>query len=308
MSCASIRALSLAAILALATAGAPRAAALRDEPIFPILPPPPEDPLKTALGRSLFNDARLSRSGAVSCASCHDLGSNGAMGSRSIPAPDGGPLPFDTQTVFNAALNFRLNWEGNARTLAAQAAMAIESSRIMDFTVNAVVARLQADAPTRQAFEAAYGHGPDPDSLLDAIAVFEQTLWTPGARFDDWLRGDDKALTPLELEGYRTFKAIGCVSCHQGVNIGGNLFQLHGIFRAFGGPAPTLLRVPSLRNIATTAPYFHDGSAPSLPVAIDTMAAAQLGRNLSPEQVDAIVAFLGTLTGTYRGTKVAAPK
>ena len=175
-------------------------------------------------------------------------------------------------------------------------------------SVPVAVTRLRTDANMRQAFEAAYGHGPDAASLLDAIAAFERTLLTPDSRFDLWLRGDDAALTAQELEGYRTFKVVGCVSCHQGVNVGGNLFEPHGIFRAFGGPAPALLRVPSLRNIATTAPYFHDGSAATLPRAVRTMASAQLGRELSSEQVEAVVAFLGTLTGRYDGTEVSAPR
>ena len=230
------------------------------------------------------------------------------MPRRQIVAPDGGPLPFDTQTVFNAALSFRFNWEGNARTLAAQAAIAIESTDIMAGNVDHAARVLRGDDAMRAAFEAAYGHGPDPASLLDAIATFERTLLTPGSRFDLWLRGDDAALTALELEGFRTFKAVGCVSCHQGVNVGGNLFEPHGIFRSFGGPAPALLRVPSLRNIAATAPYFHDGSAATLGQAVRTMASAQLGRNLSASQVESVVAFLGTLTGRYEGVPVAAPQ
>ena len=286
----------------------PDALHLREEPITPVPQPPLLDARRVALGRALFSDARLSRDGTVSCASCHDLGGNGAMPRRQIVAPDGGPLPFDTQTVFNAALSFRFNWEGNARTLAAQAAIAIESTDIMAGNVDHVARMLRGDDAMRAAFEAAYGHGPDPASLLDAIATFERTLLTPSSRFDLWLRGDDAALTALELEGYRTFKAVGCVSCHQGVNVGGNLFEPHGIFRSFGGPAPPLLRVPSLRNIAATAPYFHDGSAATLAQAVRTMASAQLGRNLSASQVESVVAFLGTLTGHYEGVPVAAPQ
>ena len=306
---AVVRTLGRLAILALlCAASAQDAPSVREEPITPVPRPAPESPLRVALGRTLFNDTRLSRSGTVSCASCHDLGGNGAMGRQQVAAPDGGPLPFDTQTVFNSALSFRLNWEGNARTLAAQAAIAIESTDIMAGSVDGAARTMQKDEAMRAAFEAAYGHGPDPASLLDAIAVFERTLLTPGSRFDQWLRGDDAALTPLELEGYRTFKAVGCISCHQGVNVGGNLFEPHGIFRAFGGPAPALLRVPSLRNIAATAPYFHDGSAATLSQAVRTMASAQLGRSLSAAQVESVVAFLGTLTGSYDGAPVAAPE
>ena len=280
----------------------------RDEPIAPIPRPPTVNPFRFELGKALYNDTRLSSDGVTSCASCHDLGSNGAMTLSQARRSGGAPVGFDTQTVFNAALNYRYNWEGDARTLEAQATIAIESPELMATTVSQSVLRLSNDASMQRAFESAYGHGPDGPALLDAIATFERTLLTPDSRFDLWLRGDDNALSANELYGYRTFKAVGCISCHQGVNVGGNLMQPHGIFRAFGGPAPHLLRVPSLRNIAMTAPYFHDGSAATLPVAVRTMASAQLGRELSSQQVDAIVAFLGTLTGRYEGVLVTVPR
>lgn len=286
-------------------------AAPRDEPVTPIPQPPAVPAAVLALGRSLFADPRLSGGSGggngVSCASCHDLGGNGAMGRVVVAGPGGRTLPFDTQTVFNSALSYRLNWEGNADTLERQAVTAIENPGIMGGTVDGAVARLAADPAVVGAFSAAYGRGPDRAGLLAALAAFERTLLTPGSRFDLWLEGDDAALSPDELAGWRTFKAVGCVSCHQGVNLGGNLMELHGIFRPFGGPAPALLRVPSLRNIAATAPYFHDGSAGTLTQAVQTMAAAQLGRDLTPEQLADIVAFLRTLTGRYEGRLVTAP-
>ena len=130
---------------------------------------------------------------------------------------------------------------------------------------------------------------------------------TPDSRFDRWLRGETTALTAQEREGYEDFKAYGCVSCHQGVNVGGNLKQRSGVFRPLTANQSPLLRVPSLRNIATTAPYFHDGSAPTLRVAVGRMARAQLDRTLSEQQLDAVVAFLRTLTGQYGGRPVTAP-
>jgi cytochrome c peroxidase len=155
-------------------------------------------------------------------------------------------------------------------------------------------------------FREAYGHGPDRASLLDAIASYERTALTPGSRFDRWLTGDAAALSAEEQNGYQLFKSLGCVSCHQGVNVGGNLFERHGIFHPLASPKPEILRVPSLRNVATTPPYFHDGSAPTLPDAVRKMAFAQLDTTLSDEQTDLIVAFLKTLTGTYRGLPVVA--
>ena len=132
-------------------------------------------------------------------------------------------------------------------------------------------------------------------------------MLTTGSRFDIWVGGDPTALTAQEEAGYRLFKSLGCVSCHQGVNVGGNLYERHGIFRPLASPLPEILRVPSLRNVATTAPYFHDGSAPTLQEAVRKMAAAQLDWTLPDQDVDAIVAFLKTLTGTFRGRPVRAP-
>jgi cytochrome c peroxidase len=146
----------------------------------------------------------------------------------------------------------------------------------------------------------------DRTGLLDAIATYERSLLTPGSRFDRWLGGDAAALSAEEQHGYELFKSLGCVSCHQGVNVGGNLYQRHGIFHPLASPKPEILRVPSLRNVATTASYFHDGSAATLDDAVRKMAAAQLDLDLPDPQIQAIVAFLKTLTGNYRGVPVVA--
>ena len=275
------------------------------EPITPIPEPPAADPLKLALGARLFDDHRLSHGGTLSCSSCHDLHTNGADRDRRTLARDGTKLPFDTPTVFNASLNFRLNWEGNFRTLEAQVESSLENPRNMATTVDEVLAKLNTDAQIVSQFNDAYGHAPDRASLLNAIAIYERSLLTPGSRFDRWLRGDGAALTAEEQTGYDLFKSLGCVSCHQGVNVGGNLYQRHGIFHPLASPDPEILRVPSLRNVATPAPYFHDGSAQTLEDAVRKMANAQLGRTLSDQQITAIVAFLGTLTGTFRDVPVS---
>jgi cytochrome c peroxidase len=206
--------------------------------------------------------------------------------------------------VFNAALSLRLNWEGNLRSLELEVEQGLSNPAIMASSVEEILGKLWADPDEVRQFRDAYGHGPDRDSLLDAIAAFERSLVTPGSRFDRWLAGDASAITPEELSGYRLFKSLGCVSCHQGVNVGGNLFQRHGIFHPLGSPTPELVRVPSLRNVATTAPYFHDGSVATLAEAVKAMGFAQLDRVLTGEQVAAIVAFLNALTGTYAGTPV----
>jgi cytochrome c peroxidase len=276
------------------------------EPITLVPPPPDADPLKLALGERLFADPRLSHDGTLTCSSCHDVHSNGADGKKRRVARDGSMLPFNTLTIFNAALSFRLNWEGNIRTLEEQAESSLENSANLATNADEVVKKLDADPEMVRQFTKAYGHPPDRTSLLDATAIYERSLVTPGSRFDHWLEGDSAALSAEEQKGYQLFKSLGCVSCHQGVNIGGNLFERHGIFHPLAPSKPEILRVPSLRNVATTPPYFHDGSAPTLRKAVRKMAFAQLDERLSDEQVEAIVAFLNTLTGTYRGVLVTA--
>jgi cytochrome c peroxidase len=282
----------------------PRAA--DQEPITPVLPPPPADPRKLALGERLFSDPRLSADGQLTCSSCHDLRTNGARNDGEKLAHDGSEMSFDTLTIFNAARNFRLNWEGNFRSLEAQTESSLENPANLATNVDEVVRKLSADPQMVSQFRAAYGGPPDRTSFLDALATFERSLVTPGSRFDRWLEGDASALTARELDGYGLFKSLGCSSCHQGTNVGGNLFERHGIFHPLASPKPEIVRVPSLRNVATTAPYFHDGSAPTLNDAVREMAHAQLDRTLSDQQVDSLVAFLQTLTGTYRGKLVGA--
>jgi cytochrome c peroxidase len=279
---------------------------LTQEPISPIPSAPEADPLKVALGEELFQSRVLSRDQTLSCVSCHDVRSNGADSVQHDLGADGKPLALNTPTVFNAALSFRLNWEGNKRTLEAQAVWALNGGPGLGTSIPEVVARLNADAEVTRRFVVAYGRNPDEASLVDALATYERSLLTPDSRFDRWLKGDKAALSAKELDGYGLFKSFGCVSCHQGVNVGANLFQRHGIFHPLASPDPKVLRVPSLRNVATTAPYFHDGSAPTLADAVRRMAMAQLDQSLSAEEIDAIVAFLNSLTGNYRGAPVKA--
>jgi cytochrome c peroxidase len=274
------------------------------EPITPIPAAPTSDPRRLALGDRLFHDARLSRDNARACGSCHDIRTNGASATAHDATPEGRPLALNTLTVFNAALNFRLNWEGNVRSMEREIEQIIGNRAIMGSSVNEVLIKLQADPDMVRQFREACGHDPDRDSLLNAIATYLRSLTTPGSRFDRWLAGDAGAIAPDELTGYQLFKSLGCVSCHQGVNVGGNMFQRHGAFHPLGSPDPEVLRVPSLRNVATTPPYFHDGSTPTLPEAVRAMGNAQLDRALTNQQVAAITAFLNTLTGTVHGQAV----
>jgi cytochrome c peroxidase len=277
-----------------------------DEPIPPIPEPRAIDPLKVRLGERLFGDPRLSHDNSRSCLSCHDISTNGATKESHDPGLDGSSLPLNTPTIFNVALSFRFGWEGKIRTLEADAKASLENPAIMGTNTSELVEKLAADSGMRREFTAIYGSGPDADNILDAIASFERTLITPGSKFDRWLAGDGAALSAEEQDGYRLFKSLGCVSCHQGVNIGGNLFERHGIFHPLASPKPEILRVPSLRNVATTPPYFHDGSTQTLDDAVRKMGLAQLNSTLTDLQVKAIVAYLQTLTGKYRGTPVGA--
>jgi cytochrome c peroxidase len=172
----------------------------------------------------------------------------------------------------------------------------------MGSSLDEALNKLRVDPDLSKQFREAYGREMDSVGLRDAIATYERTLLTPGSRFDLWLGGDANAITAEELTGYWLFKSLGCVTCHQGVIVGGNMYQRHGVFHPLGSPKPEIVRVPSLRNAAVMAPYFHDGSAATLPQAVKTMAYAQLDRVLTDDQTNAIVAFLNTLTGRYQGS------
>ena len=261
-------------------------------------------PRRSGLASVCSADPRLSRDNSRSCASCHDLSTNGASKESHDNGFDGSSLPLNTPTVFNAALSFRLGWEGKIRTIELDVQASLQNPQIMGADLAEIAEKLDADSGLRREFMAAYGRRPDAQNVIDALASFQRTLITPGSRFDRWLAGDAGALSAEEQDGYRLFKSLGCVSCHQGVNIGGNLFQRHGIFHPLASPKPEILRVPSLRNVATTPPYFHDGSTATLDEAVRKMGMAQLNSTLTDQQVSALVAYLRTLTGKYRGVPV----
>ncbi|HFD40033.1 MAG TPA: c-type cytochrome [Anaerolineae bacterium] len=276
------------------------------EPILP-LPPPPAMTAAARLGELLFHDPRLSGSGRIRCADCHRL-DRGGDDDRPLPQIRTAPQPHNTPTVFNAAYHFYLHWYGEVPDLETQARIALQRDMAVDW--DRVLLRLRADAAYRKAFQDLYGRI-DAEAVVAALVAFERTLVTPSP-FDRFLRGDETALTPKQREGYRLFKAYGCSACHQGVNVGGNLRQKLGIFGRYRSDDPgrfavtgreadrDVFRVPSLRNVAVTAPYFHDGGVETLEKAIELMARLQLGIRLKPAEIDAIAAFLKSLTGRYR--------
>jgi cytochrome c peroxidase len=281
------------------------------------------DAAKVELGRKLFDDVRLSKSDTVACRSCHQLDGGGDDGRDRPLGADARPLDYNSPTIFNAALNHRLNWRGNFRTLDEQNEYVLLDSRLMNTTWAELLTKLRADRDYVHSFTTLYGSGPARMHVLDALAAFQRSLLTPGARFDRYLSGQRDAITAEEERGYQLFKSYGCAACHQGMNLGGNLFQRFGVFgspfterttdAALGRFTITgiesdryVFRVPSLRNVAVTGPYFHNGSVSSLTEAVEIMARVQLGRELPRQDLDRIVKFLGTLTGEYQGRSLVA--
>jgi cytochrome c peroxidase len=304
-------------ILAILVVGSSTALAIPpEEPIKPLPPRAIQDPARVALGRQLFSDPRLSANGGVSCSSCHDLAKAGADGRDHSVGFDGKRTAVNAPTVFNASFNFRQYWDGRADSLEAQIDTVVTNPVEMGSKWDDVVAKVSQDARYQAAFAGAYRGGVTKSAILDAIANYERTLTTPDSRFDRYLRGDRDAISAEEKDGYTKFKRYGCVACHQGVNIGGNMFQKFGVmgdyfadrgatsdadlgrFRVTGAESDRhVFKVPSLRNVALTAPYLHDGSAKTLEDAVRVMFKYQLGRNASAGDTAAIVLFLRTLTG-----------
>jgi cytochrome c peroxidase len=290
------------------------------EPLVPLPLHVPADPAKVALGERLFHDVRLSGDHTMACATCHRLEHGGADGLPRAMTATGTLLPRNTPTIFNVAFNAAYNWDGGVRTIEAHTERVLLSPAVMHTTWPALLATLRTDPDYRAALTTLYSGRLTPAHVLDALATYERSLVTPNSRFDHYLRNHPEALSAVERRGYAIFKAYGCVACHQGVNVGGSMFQKFGIFQEAPAPHdPTrpvdlgrflltqvirdreVFRVPSLRNVALTAPYFHDGRTATLEAAVAIMARVQLGRTLSLEDNHAIVQFLHTLTGTYQG-------
>lgn len=291
-------------------------AAQRNEPIQPIEPAPVTDQAKVELGKQLFFDPRLSKSGFISCNSCHNLSMGG---SDNLPTSIGHNWqegPINSPTVLNSSLNLAQFWDGRAGDLQEQAGGPIANPMEMGFTHDLAVGVIESIPQYVESIKNVYKVDKITiNEITDAIAEFEKTLVTPNARFDQWLKGDDKALTTYELEGYNLFKSVGCTACHNGVNVGGNSFQKMGLYEEYitKNPAEGVaglsgedadrfkFKVPTLRNVELTYPYFHDGAYWKLEDAVDVMARLQLGRKLETDEIAKITAFLKTLTGEQPG-------
>lgn len=289
-----------------------------EQPVTPIPAMLALDARKVALGRRLFHDTRLSRDSSVSCASCHDLARAGNDARPQAVGIDGRVGELNSPTIFNSVFNFRQFWDGRAATLEQQAAGPVHNPLEMDSSWERVLAKLAGDARYVRDFRAIWADGLTAANIQRALAEFQRGLLTPDAPFDRFLRGEADALTPRARRGWDLFRDLGCIACHQGVNLGGNMYANLGVmgdyfatrerppgkadlgrFNVSGRERDRhVFKVPSLRNVARTAPYFHDGSLATLEEAVAVMARLQLGVNLDAADKQALVAFLESLTGT----------
>lgn len=288
----------------------------------------PITPERVELGRKLFFDPRISIDGTVSCSRCHVA---------ALYATDGLPKAkgvFDklndrrAPTVFNAALQFKAHWRGDRENVEAQASAAPTGPASFGNPDNdTAMAKVKAIPGYIEFFQKAFPGESNPVTIVNwgkAIGAFERTLITP-ARFDEYLAGSVQALSKPERQGLRTFMDTGCGGCHNGAVLGGNMFQKFGLvedywketgskaidrgrFDVTNNPSDMyVFKVPGLRNVAMAPPYFHDGSSKTLPEAVRIMAKVQLGKTLSVKDTDAIVTFLGSLTGKVPKTFAEAP-
>jgi cytochrome c peroxidase len=305
--------------IALLVAAAASAADRINEPLRPLYPIGGLDSGKVALGDRLFHDPRLSTDNTVSCASCHVLKTDGADSLPTAIGVGGAKGPLKTPTVYNSAFNFAQFWDGRAETLEEQAAGPVHNPLEMNSNWEEVIRKLTRDPKMVEAFQVLYEDGITPDNIVDAIATFERSLITVDAPFDRWLKGDDSALDEMELKGYELFKSYGCSSCHQGRNVGGNLYASMGAmgdyFADRGEEITTadlgrynvtgndedkhFFKVPSLRLAVLQKYYFHDASTNSLHEAIRTMGRYQLGRMIPDSDAAAIAVFLKSLVGSH---------
>lgn len=300
-------------------------AARAAEPVRPIDPSVEADPAMVALGYALFHDARLSVDNTVSCASCHDLSTAGVDNHQYSHGVDDQVGGVNAPTVYNAVYNFVQFWDGRAKTLADQAAgPPLNPIEMASESFDQIIAKLAADKDFAKAFNAVYPDGLTEANITDAIEEFERTLVTPDSRFDKWLRGDDSALNADELAGYELFKKYDCATCHAGPNLGGLSYELMGLRADYfadrglemthednGRYKETQLerdrhrfKVPGLRNVEHTWPYYHDGTRVTLEEAVRDMGIYQSGVELTDIEIDNISDFLRTLTGEYQGKKI----
>lgn len=296
----------------------------RADVLQPVPDPPADlDPGKVELGRTLYHDGRLSKDGSISCASCHDLAKGGTDGERYSTGVGGARGGINAPTVFNAALHLAQGWDGRAADLRAQADGPPNDPVQMASSWPEIVGKLDQDEELKARFLAVYPEGFSGPAIADAIATFEQTLLTPGGAFDRLLLGDEAALDGASREGLEAFRARGCATCHVGAALGGQSYEELGRYGDYFGDRGDAteadagrfnvtkreedrhrFKVPSLRNVELTPPWFHDGTVTTLEEATRKMARYQLGVQLEAAEASKLAAFLRTLTGQYGGRQL----
>lgn len=285
------------------------------EPIRPLLASSQLNADKVQLGKSLFHDKSLSADNSLSCASCHNIGKggdDGRVGSVGIKNQVG---TINSSTVINSVFNSNYFWDGRSNSLEDQVAGPIHNPLEMGSNWNEVIAKLTRNPERVKGFKHVYGTTINARNIADAIAEYERALVSTGSPFDLFLQGRKNAITDEARRGYLIFKEVGCISCHQGQNVGSNAFQQFGVMGDYFAERGSItkadygrfnvtqreidkhyFKVPTLRNIELTSPYFHDGNASTLDEAVRIMARYQLGFELSNDEIDEIVEFLRSLT------------
>lgn len=300
-----------------------------NEPVWPIPTEVPFNKNKARLGSILYHHTALSGDGTVSCATCHPIDNAGVDALQTSTGIRKQKGDINAPTVFNAVFNAKQFWDGREDTLEQQAGGPPMNPVEMDGgSWEKVASRLEADQAFKADFLKEYPDGFTQKNITDAIAQFERTLITPSSPFDKYLKGDAKALTAEQIKGYELFKAANCAVCHSGEALGGKTFEYMGLKRDYFKERGNVgkindngrfsftkderdlrkFKTPTLRNVALTAPYFHDGSTQSLKKAVEIMAKYQRDKNLSDEEIDYIVKFLESLTGEYKGKPLQIKK
>ncbi|AIJ10177.1 MULTISPECIES: cytochrome-c peroxidase [Edwardsiella] len=293
------------------------APSLRNEPIQPIPESLPVNAEKVALGFRLYHDPRLSGNDTVACAHCHQLGAGGVDGRKTSLGVDDQVGPINAPTVFNSVFNIAQFWDGRAATLQDQAGgPPLNPIEMASTSWEQIIGKLNQDQAFKQEFLKVYPQGFSGKTITDAIAEFERTLITPNSAFDRYLRGDSSALTAQQQHGYQLFKDNRCATCHAGVAMGGESYEPLGLIKAYPFGEVTSAdigrmnvtqdlrdklrqKVPTLRNVELTGPYFHRGDVKTLDEAVKQMLRYQVGVTLPQSDVDDIVAFLKSLNGVY---------
>lgn len=264
---------------------------------------------KALLGKKLFYEKRLSKDNTISCASCHDLDKGGADDKKVSLGVNNKKGLINSPSVFNSVNNFRQFWDGSVHTLEEQVSGPITNKNEMSSSFDEIIKKLSKDKSYIRSFYHIYKEKITKENIINAIVEFEKSLITKDSKFDLFLKGKKDALSKNELEGLDFFKNRGCVSCHNGVNIGGNMFQKIGTLKEYKSgnlgrynitkeeDDKYVFKVPSLRNIDLTSPYLHSGEIDSLEETVELMYLHQLGLEVNKNEIKRIVVFLKTLTG-----------